>query len=75
MRRQAAGGVSDLSASQARTLKMLGPLEGKRIPGGCDKCDAYQTVEPVAGGQWLLEVHHDDWCPVLARHNARREAS
>lgn len=55
-----------LSESQAAIARSLGPLEGERIPGGCDKCNAYQTVEPVEAGVWTLNVHHDDWCPVLA---------
>ena len=49
----------------------LGPLDGARIPGGCDYCDAYQTVEPVAAGTWLLRVRHDDWCAWLAAHEER----
>jgi hypothetical protein len=54
-----------LSPAQAQTARMLGPLEGSRIPGGCDYCDAYQTVEPAAAGVWMCNVHHDDWCPWL----------
>ena len=50
---------------------MLGPLDGARIPGGCDECDAYQTVSPVEAGVWTVTVHHDDWCPMLRRHRAR----
>ncbi len=45
--------------------------DGARIPGGCDHCDAYQTITadkwgPNAHG---ITVHHDDWCPWL---NARQ---
>jgi hypothetical protein len=52
---------------------VLGPLEGARIPGGCESCDAYQTAEPVEAGVWLVTVHHDDWCPRLqaSRSEAR----
>lgn len=47
----------------------LGPLVGREIPGGCEDCDAFQTVdrdteEPAI---WHVRVHHDDWCPTLAR--------
>ena len=42
---------------------ILGPLDGAHIPGGCDHCDAYQTVAPVEAGVWTITVHHDDWCP------------
>lgn len=58
----------ELSAAQAAVARTLGPLEGKWIPGGCDSCDAYQTVAPVEAGVWALNVHHDDGCPVLAAH-------
>lgn len=57
-----------LSQSQAHAARALGPLDGQKIPGGCDHCSAYQTVDPAALGVWLLTVHHDDGCPVLAAH-------
>lgn len=53
--------------------RMLGPLEGARIPGGCDHCDAYQTVVPLEAGVWSLNTHHDDWCPFLAEHESKRD--
>ena len=42
---------------------VLGPLDGARIAGGCDHCDAYQTVGVVEAGIWTLTVHHDESCP------------
>lgn len=49
-------------------VNMLGPLDGAVIPGGCDECDEpYQTVERVNPGVWMVNVHHDDWCPRLHR--------
>lgn len=50
---------------QASLVNTFGPLDGQRIEGGCQHCDAYQTVDPMAAGAWVLTVHHDDWCPVL----------
>lgn len=47
--------------------RVLGPLDGGRIPGGCDHCNAFQTVVPLRAGVWLLTVHHDDSCAWLAR--------
>lgn len=44
---------------------LFGALEEQPIPGGCDECDAFQTVETVSPGVHLLQVHHDDRCPVL----------
>jgi hypothetical protein len=44
----------------------LAPIDGARVPGGCDTCDAYQVITATAGGQRglsLIEVYHDDWCP------------
>ena len=61
-----------LSPAQDAVARRLGPLEGGRIPGGCEECDAYQTVEPVTAGAWAIRVHHDDWCPLLRRLEARR---
>lgn len=54
-----------------RTLTdYFGALDGQRIPGGCEVCDAYQTVTPIVAGAWSINVFHDDGCPVLARHQA-----
>jgi hypothetical protein len=36
---------------------------GQRIQGGCESCDAYQTLEEIEPGVWSLQVHHADWCP------------
>ena len=44
--------------------------KGQRVRGGCDSCDAFQTLEEVDEGVWSLTVHHDDWCPVLRAMNA-----
>jgi len=52
-----------LSPEQTAVAGMLGPLDGSRIPGGCDHCDSYQTVGPRAAGVWELLVHHDSDCP------------
>ncbi len=40
-------------------------LGERQIPGGCDSCDAYQTMEVVSPGVHVIRVHHDDWCPFL----------
>jgi hypothetical protein len=52
---------------------ILGQFIGKETPGGCDDCDAYQTVDrdPEEPLIWNMRVHHDDWCPTLARHRRR----
>jgi hypothetical protein len=46
----------------------LASIDGARIPGGCDACDAYQVVQARAGHRdvHLIKVFHDDDCPVLA---------
>ncbi len=54
--------------------QLFGPLDGAQIPGGCDECDAYQTVTPTTAGVWNLTIHHDDDCPVLAATNKRNQA-
>jgi hypothetical protein len=50
---------------------VLGPLDGGRIPGGCDSCDAYQVSECVANNVWVIKVFHDDWCPLLRAKEER----
>ncbi len=56
--RGAGGRVSDL-------VNILGPLDGGDLPGGCEDCDAYQTVGQLERGVWSVTVHHDDDCPTL----------
>jgi hypothetical protein len=57
-----------------RLVNALGPLDGGRVRGGCECCDAYQTVQLVSPGVWDVTVHHDDWCPVLlTAERIRRE--
>lgn len=43
---------------------------GRLIPGGCDNCNAYQTLDQIEDGVWSLIVHHDDWCPFLRARTA-----
>jgi hypothetical protein len=52
--------------------RLLGPLDGARIPGGCERCDAFHTVRPETDGFWVITIHHDDDCPELARQRGRR---
>lgn len=43
---------------------VLAALDGIRIDGGCEHCDAYQTIQANAlPGLAILHVYHDDWCP------------
>ena len=45
---------------------------GRRLPGGCEDCDAYQTLarhpDDARGGVYVLTVHHDETCPWLSDH-------
>jgi gamma-glutamyl-gamma-aminobutyrate hydrolase PuuD len=43
--------------------KLLNSLDGLRIPGGCDHCDAYQEMKTEADGMYRITVCHDDDCP------------
>jgi hypothetical protein len=59
------GGVNDWFAA----------LDGLRVPGGCDDCDAYQELVSAAygvPGVHAIKIHHDDWCPTYARMQAAR---
>jgi len=41
-------------------------LSGQRIPGGCDDCNAYQTMTQQDRIH-VLTIHHDDTCPTWRR--------
>ncbi len=53
---------SPRTPAQDALAKMLGPLDGGQIPGGCETCDAYQTVELAGSGVWRITVHQDEDC-------------
>ncbi len=44
-------------------LDGLAALEGLRLPGGCDECDAYQTVDASHAPFYRINIHHDESCP------------
>jgi hypothetical protein len=46
-------------------LRLLKEQIGKSTPGGCDRCNAYSTLEEPSPGIWSMGVHHDDWCPIF----------
>lgn len=58
---------------QSRLASELGALDGERIPGGCDFCEAYQTVTPVVSGVWNITVHHDEWCPWFVKRQEHEQ--
>ena len=46
---------------------LIARLDGARLPGGCDRCDAYQVVSAYAiGPVHEIDVYHDASCPDLA---------
>ncbi len=47
-------------------------MQGLRIPGGCDDCDAYQTTTTEEGA-YVIRVHHDDSCPYYVGRLNRAE--
>lgn len=57
--------------TRGELVNTLGALDGERIPGGCDSCDAFQTVEAERAGVWHLTVHHDPECPLLKAKQGR----
>jgi hypothetical protein len=44
-------------------------LAGRRIFGGCGSCNAFKTLEedPDFPAIFHVRIHHDAWCPFLAR--------
>lgn len=49
----------------ARPESSLAAMAGRRLPGGCDDCDAYQVLSRCADDLFVLVVHHDPTCPHL----------
>jgi hypothetical protein len=49
---------------------LIAQTEDQPIEGGCDRCDAYSTVEAISPGVYSMAVHHDDWCPFLRARKA-----
>jgi len=40
-------------------------LIGQKIDGGCEHCDAHQTVDELRPHFFNIVVHHEDDCPFL----------
>jgi hypothetical protein len=63
-------------SNRKRLHNPLAAMDGARIPGGCDSCDAVQVVKAgqlsyggvsVPGpGLNTIDVYHDDACPEQA---------
>jgi hypothetical protein len=45
--------------------EIFSQIEDQPEPGGCTRCEAFQTVETVSPGVHVIRVHHYSWCPVL----------
>lgn len=58
-------------AAADQLLRLFGPRDGEQIPGGCDFCSAYQTVEPLRRGIWRLAVRHNADCPLYQQRQQR----
>lgn len=52
--------------------RFLASLAGKRIPGGCAKCNAEQRLDEQEPGIWRLVVAHEENCPVWRVSIGRR---
>jgi hypothetical protein len=61
-----AGNSAEHNADPTTIKEMLAPLTGARTRGGCDQCNAYQSVAMTKTGA-AITVHHDDICPALQR--------
>jgi hypothetical protein len=46
-------------------VELFEAVAGQHLPGGCDRCDAFQVVTMLGSGLASLVVHHDDDCPAL----------
>ena len=56
-------------------LDSLRRLDGSTVPGGCEHCDAYQTVSAPVGHPNVarITVHHEDDCPWYTRRAPKQE--
>jgi hypothetical protein len=63
--------VSNARSFRHLLVDILANLDGAHIAGGCDSCDAYQTVQPIEAGVWHITIHHDISCPWWIRHRRR----
>jgi hypothetical protein len=52
-------------------IQMLASMDGAEIPGGCETCEAYQTMSVDGYGIGHITVHHDDDCPLWQRIQAK----
>jgi hypothetical protein len=61
-----------MTSGSLRSIARL--LKGRKILGGCDDCNAYQTIEedPTYLGVFHINITHDDTCPWLARLEERK---
>lgn len=41
----------------------LADFIGHQVPGGCEDCGAFQTLEREAVGVYVVRVFHDQSCP------------
>jgi hypothetical protein len=59
---------------QEALRELVRQLDGAQIYGGCEECDAYQTMDedPEHPGIIHIRIHHDDFCPFLARITERK---
>lgn len=53
-------------------MRGLDGLLGRRMPGGCDDCNAIQQLTASAPGVYSLRVFHDTTCPTLAAKQNQR---
>lgn len=49
--------------------RIFAAMDGARIPGGCEHCNADQVPSVDAFGILHITVEHDDWCPFLKQVN------
>lgn len=52
----------DLALQRNPVHELLDSFIGVEIDGGCDDCNAYQTIERLAMGVYINHIHHDDTC-------------
>lgn len=68
--------MSNRKRPKPTVTEVFAALDGARIPGGCDTCDAYQQVVAPADGLphvTCLKIAHDAWCPTYRRMTDRAQ--
>lgn len=50
----------------------MNPLDGARVPSGCEDCDAEQVIDATQAPIYRVTVQHDENCPAYLAMREKR---